>query len=186
MRKGFLGAALFSAVLPLAAQVGLDLHGSVETFHAFPFSSDLDLTDSHTAFTGEITAYAGEAAAFVSLSAAYNGISRDRGGFSLGEAWADWGAGGFSLRLGRQLLSWGAADGLILTDVVCPQNLTAYTGLDFAGSRLAVDGLKVRYSFPVLALEALWLPLFTPARLPGTGNPLGEIFYPPVVDMGGW
>ena len=151
----------------------------METFHAFPFSRDLDLTDSHTAFTGEITAYAGEAAAFVSLSAAYNGISRDRGGFSLGEAWADWGAGGFSLRLGRQLLSWGAADGLILTDVVCPQNLTAHTGLDFAGSRLAVDGLKVRYSFPALALEALWLPLFTPARLPGTGNPLGEIFYPP-------
>ncbi|MDR0668833.1 MAG: hypothetical protein LBF95_02025 [Treponema sp.] len=187
VKKGIAGALLSAALFPLAAQA--ELHGSLETFHAFPFSRDLDLTDSRTAFTGEIAVYAGEAADFVSLSAEYNGVSRDRGGFSLGEAWLgeawiDWNAGGLRLRLGRQLLSWGAADGLVLTDVVCPQNLTAYAGLDFAGGRLAVDGLKLRYSFPVLAVEALWLPLFTPARLPGDGNPLREIFYPPSVDVG--
>jgi hypothetical protein len=83
-------------------------------------------------------------------------------------------------------VSWGAADGLILTDVVCPQNLSAYAGLDFAGSRLAVDGVKLRYSFSALAIETLWLPLFTPARLPeDPQNPLYGIFYPSSVDMGG-
>jgi hypothetical protein len=82
-------------------------------------------------------------------------------------------------------VSWGAADGIVLTDVVCPQNLTAYAGLDFAGSRLAVDGLRLRYVFPVLALEALWLPLFTPARLPGDANPLRGVFIPAAFDMGG-
>jgi hypothetical protein len=158
----------------------------VETFHDLPFSKDVKLLDSRTAFTGEVSAFAGPAKAFVSLSAEYNGASPDRTGFSLGEAWADWGAGGFSLRLGRQLLSWGAADGLILTDVVCPRNLTAYAGLDFAGSRLAVDGLKLRYSFPALAVEALWLPLFTPALLPEKAeNPLHGIFYPPSVNRDG-
>ncbi|MDR0624369.1 MAG: hypothetical protein LBG10_08055 [Treponema sp.] len=186
MKKGLLGVALFSAVLPLAAQVELELHGSAETLFALPFSKDLNLTDFRTAFTGEVSAYAGQASAFVSLSAEYNGVSPERTGFSLGEAWADWSAGGFFLRLGRQLLSWGAADGLILTDVVCPQNLTAYAGLDFAGSRLAVDGLKLRYSFPAFAAEAIWLPLFTPARLPGDPqNPLYGIFYPSSIDMGG-
>jgi hypothetical protein len=88
--------------------------------------------------------------------------------------------------MGRQLVSWGAADGLILTDAVCPQNLSAYAGLDFAGSRLAVDGVKLRYSFPALAIEALWLPLFTPARLPENAeNPLYRIFYPSSIDMNG-
>jgi hypothetical protein len=177
----------FSALLPLAAQVDLESHGSVETLQALPFSKDLSLTDSRTAFTGEVSARAGSASAFVSLTAEYNGVSpEDRTGFSIGEAWMDWSAGGLSLRLGRQFLSWGAADGLTLTDVVCPQNLTAYAGLDFAGSRLAVDGLKLRYSFSAIAAEAVWLPLFTPARLPkDTQNPLRGIFYPSSIDMGG-
>jgi hypothetical protein len=49
-----------------------------------------------------------------------------------------------------------------------------------------VDGLRLRYVFPVLAVEALWLPLFTPARLPGDAqNPLYGVFYPASVDMGG-
>jgi hypothetical protein len=185
-KRGKLLGVLLSAVLfPLAAQVDMELHGSVETFHALPFSNDPDLTDSRTAFTGEINAYAGEAAAFVSLSAEYNGVSPDRSGFSLGEAWADWNAGALSLRLGRQLVSWGSADGLVLTDVVCPRNLTAYAGLDFAGSRLAVDGLRLRYAFPVLAVEAIWLPLFTPTRLPGPANRLYGVFYSSSVDIGG-
>jgi hypothetical protein len=186
VKAGFFAALLCAALFPLAAQVEVDLHGSVETLQALPFSKDLALTDSRSAFTGEIKVYAGQAAAFVSLAAEYNGVSPDRTGVVLGEAWADWGVAGFSLRLGRQLVSWGVADGLILTDVVCPQNLSAYAGLDFAGSRLAVDGVKLRYSFPALAIEALWLPLFTPARLPADEkNPLHGIFYPPSVDMGG-
>ncbi|MDR1411615.1 MAG: hypothetical protein LBI91_05380, partial [Spirochaetaceae bacterium] len=184
----FLLVFLAFAPFSLAAQVSLELHGSAETLHAAPFSKDRGLSDSRSVFTGELSAWSGEAAAFASLSAEYNGVSAGRTGFSLGEAWLDWGAGGFSFRLGRQLLSWGAADGLVLTDVVCPQNLTAYAGLDFAGSRLPVDGLRLRYSFPFLAAEAVWLPLFTPARLPeDPGNPLYEIFhpYPLSVDMGG-
>jgi hypothetical protein len=178
-------ALLLCAAPPLHAQVEVELHGQVETFQALPFSKDRGLTDSRNAFTGEISAFAGEASAFVSLSAEYNAVSSDRSDFSLGEAWFDWGAGGFSFRLGRQLVSWGVADGLILTDVVCPQNLTSYAGLDFAGSRLAVDGLKLRYSFQALSIEALWLPIFSPARLPGERNPLYAVLYPSSLDMGG-
>jgi hypothetical protein len=145
----------------------------------------MGLTDSRTVFTGEITVYAGAASAFVSPAAEYNGVSPERTGFSLGEAWMDWNAGGFQLRLGRQLVSWGAADGIVLTDVVCPPNLSAYAGLDFAGSRLPVEGLKLRYGFSSFAVEALWLPLFTPARLPGEQNPLYNVLYPVSVDLGG-
>jgi hypothetical protein len=82
-------------------------------------------------------------------------------------------------------VSWGAADGIVLTDVVCPPNLSAYAGLDFAGSRLPVDGLRLRYGFSSFAVEALWLPLFTPARLPGDKqNPLYGVLYPASVDTG--
>ncbi|MDR2313683.1 MAG: hypothetical protein LBE02_04045 [Spirochaetaceae bacterium] len=185
--KKLLAALLFAlALLPLSAQAEMEFHGALETLQAAPFSKNLGLTDSRSSFTGEVTVHAGAASAFVSLSAEYNGVSPERTGLSLGEAWMDWGAGGFQLRLGRQLVSWGAADGIVLTDVVCPQNLTAYAGLDFAGSRLPVDGVRLRYSFPVFAAEVLWIPLFTPARLPGDEqNPLYGVFYPASVDMGG-
>jgi hypothetical protein len=183
LKKLAAALCLGSALLPLPAQIDTDLHGSVETFHALPFSQGLGLTDSRTAFAGEVSVYAGPVSAFVSLSAEHNGASPDRTGVSLGEAWAEWGVRGFSLRLGRQLLSWGAADGLVLTDVVCPQNLAAYAGLDFAGSRLPVDGLRLRHTFSSFAADAVWLPLFTPARLPGDSrNPLRGIFYPAAVD----
>jgi hypothetical protein len=185
-REKLLAAFLFTfSLLPLTAQMDIELHGAVESLHALPFSKDLSVPDSRAAFTGEVSAYAGDASAFVSLSAEYSGVSPERTGVSLGEAWMDWNAGGFQLRLGRQLVSWGAADGLVLTDVVCPQNLSAYAGLDFAGSRLAVDGVKLRYGFPAWAVEALWLPLFTPARLPGEHNPLYSVLYPASLDMGG-
>jgi hypothetical protein len=179
MKRGVLAVLFLFALFPLAAQADLELHGSVETLHALPFSRDLGLTDSRAAFTGEVSAYAGQASAFVSLSAEYNGASPGRSGFSLGEAWLDWGAGDFSLRLGRQLLSWGAADGLILTDVVCPRNLTAYAGLDFVKSRVPVDGLSLRLGFGGFSAEALWLPVFTPAKLPlERTNPLNAVMFP--------
>ncbi|MDR1240051.1 MAG: hypothetical protein LBK27_08045 [Treponema sp.] len=187
LRRKKLLAVFFCAFsrFPLAAQVDLEFHGAAENIQALPFSKDLNLTDSRTAFTGDLRVYAGEVSAFVSLSAEYNGVSPGRTGFLLGEAWMDWNSGDFQLRLGRQLVSWGAAGGIVLTDVVCPENLTAYAGLDFAGSRLAVEGLKLRYVFPFLAVEALWLPLFTPARLPGGQNPLYNVLYPASVEMGG-
>ena len=58
MKGGILGVLLFSAILPLAAQVELELHGSVESLHALPLSQGPELIDSRTAFTGEIGAYA--------------------------------------------------------------------------------------------------------------------------------
>jgi hypothetical protein len=183
--SGFFAAVLrLFAALPLAAQVEFAAHGSVETLQAVPFSHERSLTDSRNIAAGEIGFSAGPAAAFVSLAAEYNAVSPGRSGFSLGEAWVDWSRGGLSFRLGRQLVSWGVADGLTLADVVCPQNLSAYAGLDFAGSRLAVDGLRLRYAFPALAFEALWIPLFTPARLPEDPGPLYEIFYPSSIDAG--
>jgi hypothetical protein len=68
--------------------------------------------------------------------------------------------------------------------VVCPQNLTAYAGLDFAGSRLPVDGLSLRLGFPGFlsgdfSAEALWLPFFTEAKLPlEQDNPLNAVLFP--------
>ncbi|MDR2073489.1 MAG: hypothetical protein LBP60_08675 [Spirochaetaceae bacterium] len=82
-----------------------------------------------------LAAHAGNTEARITFNAEYNPLIPSRTGIALEEAWIRYslaaGSVSFSLNLGRQFVSWGAADSLILTAVVCPQNLTAYAGLDF-------------------------------------------------------
>ncbi|MDR2071787.1 MAG: hypothetical protein LBP81_10280 [Treponema sp.] len=162
--------------------------GETETLFAFPFSADRDLTEARTGAKALLGAYIGEAEARITFNAEYNPVIPSRTGAALDEAWIRWnpaaGRTSLSLSLGCQRISWGAADGLILTDVVCPQNLVSYAGLDFAGSRLPVDGVSVRlgisgFSFGDFSAEVLWLPVFIPAKLPlENDNPLNALLFP--------
>ncbi|MDR0586941.1 MAG: hypothetical protein LBG26_06855, partial [Treponema sp.] len=61
-----------------------------------------------------------------------------------------------------------------------------YAGLDFAKSRLPVDGFSLRlgfsgFSFGDFSAEALWLPVFTPAKLPLDG-PLNDALFPAFIN----
>jgi hypothetical protein len=175
------GAGLF------AAEGAAEFSGEAETLFASPFSAGRNLTEARTGVKVRIGAYSGDAEARVTFNAEYNPLIPSRTGAALEEAWLRYSPPAdkvsFSLSLGRQLVSWGAADGLILTDIVCPQNLTAYAGLDFAGSRLPVDGLSLRlglsgFSFGDFSAEVLWLPVFTAAKLPlQPDNPLNAVLF---------
>jgi hypothetical protein len=178
------GTEIFAADFPDS----ITFSGETETLFAVPFSAGRNLTEARTGAKARLGAYAGGAEARISLSAEYNPLIPSRTGAALDEAWLRINASGdrasFSLNLGRQLVSWGTADGLVLTDVVCPQNLAAYAGLDFAESRLPVDGLSLRmglsgFSAGDFSAEALWIPVFTAAKLPlEPDNPLGAALFP--------
>ncbi|MDR2048269.1 MAG: hypothetical protein LBP69_02325 [Treponema sp.] len=165
----------------------VDFSGETETLFASPFSTGRNLTEARTGAKMRLGAFAGETETRITVNAEYNPLIPSRTGAVLEEAWLRYspapGGVSFSLSLGRQFISWGAADGLILTDIVCPQNLVSYAGLDFAKSRLAVDGLSLNlglsgFLFGDLSIEALWLPVFTQAKLPLAGdNPLNAVLF---------
>jgi hypothetical protein len=165
--------------------------GEAETVFASPFSADRNLTEARTALKARLGAYAGDTELGLTFNAEYNPLIPSRTDAALEEAWIRFSPTAerlsFSLSLGRQFISWGAADGLILTDIVCPQNLSAYAGLDFSKSRLPVDGLGLRlgfsgFSFGDFSIEALWLPVFTAAKLPlEQDNPLNAVLFPAFV-----
>jgi hypothetical protein len=166
--------------------------GKTETLFAFPFSADRSLTDARIGAKAGFGAFIGDAESRVTFNAEYKPLIPAETGIAPEEAWLRYsptfGRTSFSLSLGRQFISWGAADGLILTDVVCPRNLTAYAGLDFVKSRLPVDGLSLRlglsgFSFGDFSTEALWLPVFTTAKLPlEQDNPLNAVMFPAYVN----
>jgi hypothetical protein len=88
------------------------------------------------------------------------------GGVELREAYLDLYSFPFSsvdLRLGRQIINWGSADALNPTSNISPDNLEIL--LDF-GEHLAVDAFQGTYYGSNLNLTCVFVPTFTPSRLP--------------------
>lgn len=84
----------------------------------------------------------------------------------VGEAWVELrslGVEGVDLRLGQQKLAWGVAEGIHPVDVVNPPDLRDPTRFD---RRLGTPAVTARLHRGPASLEAVWAPLFRPARLP--------------------
>jgi hypothetical protein len=92
------------------------------------------------------------------------GIRRPAGAVS--ELYLDARLGRMDLRVGRQQIRWGRADGFNPTD-----NAVPYDYLDsLADERLAVPALKADVYFDRTSLEGVWVPFYTPTRLPILGQ----------------
>ena len=98
------------------------------------------------------------------LDVAQRGLKQPAG--SLSELYLDAKLGRFDLRLGKQRVRWGRADGFNPTD-----NMTPYDYLvTFDEERLSVPALKADVYFARTNLETVWLPFYTPTRIPLLGQ----------------
>ncbi|MBU2647280.1 hypothetical protein KKI24_21420 [bacterium] len=70
------------------------------------------------------------------------------------------------IRIGKQQIVWGKADGVFITDVISPKDLSEYLLPDFEEIRIGVQALKVDYYIGNNSLEFVWVPDFTPTRIP--------------------
>ena len=70
------------------------------------------------------------------------------------------------LRIGKQQIIWGKADGVFITDIISPKDLTNFILPDFDEIRMGVTALKADYYMDYIDLELVWVPNFTPAVLP--------------------
>jgi len=85
--------------------------------------------------------------------------------FYLREAYIDSYAGRFDFRVGNQIVAWGRADGLNPTDNITPKDMLARSP-DEDDRRLANFLLRSTYNVHPLKLEAIWIPVFKPSRMP--------------------
>ncbi len=92
----------------------------------------------------------------------------------LREAYLDMYFDNFDLRIGKQQVVWGKADGTFITDVVSPLNLTEFLLPDFDEIRTGVNAVKLDYYLGDNTFEVIYMPNFTPAELP-TGNSMWYI-----------
>jgi len=84
----------------------------------------------------------------------------------LREAYLDIYFNSIDLRIGQQQIVWGKADGVFITDIVSPKDLREFLLPDFDEIRIGVTALKANYYLGDNTFELVWIPTFTPTRLP--------------------
>ena len=88
----------------------------------------------------------------------------------LREIYLDLNFDNIDIRLGKQQIVWGKADGVFITDIISPKDLYEFLLPDFDEIRIGVIGAKLNYYLGNNTFEFVWLPVFTPTNLPSDNS----------------
>ena len=99
-------------------------------------------------------------------------LGKTRGTDWLREIYIDYYSNKLDIRIGKQQVVWGTADGVKLLDVVCPMDMREFVLDEFAESRIPLYMLKVEYSPKVDGtIQFLLIPDFESNYIPPAGSP---------------
>jgi len=76
----------------------------------------------------------------------------------------------FDLKIGKQQIIWGKAEGVFITDIVSPKDLREFLLPDFDEIRTGITAFKLNYTRDIHTFEAVWAPVFTPTLMPESGS----------------
>lgn len=153
------------AAMPAAADDGVAVSGSVRTkVGALVDGGDLFVAES--ALDLRFSYRLGDAGLYA------NPVLYERDGetlpVELREAYVDFRTDALDVRVGKQQIIWGKADGVFITDIVSPKDLSRFLVPDFEELRRAVTGAKIGLHSGAHGLELVWLPFFTPSIAPSS------------------
>ena len=181
--------AVAGTVALLSAEGGVEFSGDVQSL----WGAGAPWTDSDTSagkytlgtssITGKVDAYYGNSSAFADGTISYDAIS-NKTDFALKELWVDYTASFWGVRAGRQKAAWGKADGIDITNVICPSDMSSFAAMTGDDSKLAIDALRLSLTGNQFTLDAWWIPFFTPSALPlQEGNVLRKFAVPETVEL---
>ena len=168
---------------------GVDFSGEIETLWGVgaPWT-DSDTSAGQfllgdTAFTGTLDAYFDKSSALVDGSVSYNALSNELD-FSVNELWLDYSSSFWGLRIGRQKTAWGKADGIDITNVICPKDMSSFSAMTSDDAKLAVDAIRFSLTGNQFTADTYWIPFFRPSELPlDEDNSLRKYIVPASVDF---
>lgn len=86
--------------------------------------------------------------------------------FSLDEAFFDFYLQNADVRVGKQKVIWGEAEGAFITDLVSPRDMRSFILADFTEIRKAVPSIKIDYYAKDYTLQGVWVTHFVPSNPP--------------------
>jgi len=132
--------------LPAMAQFGNDnirFNGFVRNYTGVLTNETGDLSILQNAFNLNFSSRS-DKVAFKVNPYLYHYTDRDLE-LGLREAYMDMYFNKFDLRIGKQQIIWGKAEGVFITDVVAPKDLREFLLPDFDEIRMGINALKLNY-----------------------------------------
>ena len=161
---------LLSICTSLTAESNVNFSGEIET----RWGAGLPWTDSNssagrfllgdTSLTGKLDAYYNNSSALAEGSVSYDAVKGNLN-FSLKEIWFDYTLDSWGIRVGRQKTAWGKADGIDITNVICPSDMSSFSAMTSDDNKLAIDALRFSLTGNQFTADAFWIPFFTPAPI---------------------
>lgn len=162
---------LFVVLIAASANAWVEYSGFVDTYHSFRTKEPNDTLSSRTRLRLELNMESENIFLFASVNAEKNYVLSDETGVELHEGYLDYISDQWDMRIGRQIIIWGKADGIQITDIICPPDYTEFIARDLDEIRMPVDAVKFRLLGDTVNAEMIWIPFFKDAVLPGAGNP---------------
>ena len=160
-------AVLFVAALPVFAQP--EIGGLVRSRTSVTLDEDLDLVRNLQTVELDISGRVGSAD-FQATPVLDVGLAPDGSEelhLGVREAWTELVFRDADLRIGKQQIVWGEADGAFITDIVSPRDLSNFILPEFEEIRIGVPAARLDWYFgPAVTAQAVWVPRFVPNRMP--------------------
>ena len=136
-----------------------------------------------TSFSGKLDTYYDNSSALAEGSVSYDAVTNTFD-CSLDELWLDYTSSFWGIRIGRQKTAWGKADGIDITNVICPSDMSSFSAMTSDDSKLAIDAIRFSITGNQFTADAYWIPFFTPTKLPlEETNSLRRFVVPQTVDL---
>ncbi len=149
----------------------MTLSGWLDTVHSLRTRSPHDTITSRARLRLEARADCDWLYAFYSLDAEKNWIIDQETGVATHELWVEHVADAWDVRMGRQIIIWGQADGVQITDMISPPDLTESITRDLDEIRMPVDAVRLRVLGDRVTGELILIPVFRAAVYPEGDNP---------------
>jgi hypothetical protein len=143
--------------------------GFVRTYLGTLTEQDGEYSVLQNTFDWKLDYGKGDVALFVNPVFDYNALNNNLD-ISLRQAYMDIYFDNFDLRIGKQQIIWGKADGVFITDIISPRDLSEFILPDFEEIRIGINAVKFDYYLGNSTFEAVWIPTFQPAVAPRKGS----------------
>ncbi|MBN1327567.1 MAG: hypothetical protein JW996_06425 [Candidatus Cloacimonetes bacterium] len=162
MKKIFIVSILLSALL-LNAEIAH--HGFIRTYIGTLTQQEGKYSVLQNTFDWRLDYSRGAVKLFANPVFGYDAIN-DELNILLRQAYLDIYFDDFDLRIGKQQIIWGKADGVFITDIISPRDLSEFLLPDFEEIRIGINAFKLDYYLGNSTFEAVWIPVFQPAVQP--------------------
>jgi hypothetical protein len=170
MKMKFLTAVLLLSVivLPAQAQENIQLSGFMRNYTGVLTGQENEFSILQNTFDFNLETRGSRMALKVNPYL-YHYFDRDLE-LGLREAYLDLYFNNFDLRVGKQQIIYGKAEGVFITDVVSPKDLREFLLPEFDEIRMGVTAAKLNYYRGNNTFELVWVPVFTPTNMPEEGS----------------